>query len=76
MYDMSPGREWESTISPPAAGAVNVFMKKDSPESERLRPFRIPPCVQVSIRVPVVMLSIAPPSQRICSPPPSWPRRR
>ena len=54
-------------ISPPVAGAVNVFMKKDSPESERLSPFRMPPCVVVSIWVPAVMLSMAPPSQRICS---------
>ena len=68
MYDMSPGREWASTISPPPDGAVNVFMKNDSPESERLSPLRMPPCVDVSIWVPAVMLSIAPPSQRICSP--------
>ena len=43
-------------------------MKNDSPESDRLRPFRMPPCVVVSICVPAVMLSMAPPSQRTCSP--------
>ena len=54
--------------SPPPAGAVNVFMKNDSPESDRLRPLRMPPWVEVSICVPAVMLSIAPPSQRTVSP--------
>ncbi len=46
-------------------------MKKDSPESERLSPLRIPPWVLVSICVPVVMLIMAPLSARRDSPPAS-----
>jgi hypothetical protein len=46
-----------------------MFMKKDSPENERLRPLRMSPWVVVSIYVPVVMLIIAPLSARNFSPP-------
>ena len=46
-----------------------MFMKKDSPENERLRPLRMPPWAVVSICVPVVMLIMAPLSARNFSPP-------
>ena len=67
---MSPGSLGAKRMFPPWGGAVKVFMKNDSPpSSERFRPFRAPPWVEVSISVPVDMASMAPPSAFTRSPP-------
>jgi hypothetical protein len=54
------------------AWAVKMFMKNDSPpSSDRRRPLRTPPWVEVSTWIVGVIASIAPASARTDSPAPS-----
>ena len=68
---MSPGSVEASVISPPCAGAFQVFWKKLSPATIRLRPPNSPPEALVSVVRPSLWLTIAPGSTLISSLPAS-----